>query len=136
MAKTEDEGTAAVAGSLATMNPCHGAAAKRRPGADQDRDDRRHAPLYGWELFSGSKNAQPAADIFSLGVIAFELHRAQLPFARPAIVARALREEVAGAVPFATTAGSAASAAGDARRLPLALSQKSGRPRSRWRCSL
>ena len=52
-------------------------------------------PLYmAPELFRGSKNARPTADIFSLGVIAFEILAGQLPFERPAILARALHEEV------------------------------------------
>jgi serine/threonine protein kinase len=52
-------------------------------------------PLYmAPELIQGSKNAQPSADIFSLGVMAFEVLTGQMPFERPAILARALREEV------------------------------------------
>ena len=46
------------------------------------------------ELAYGSKHAQPAADIFSFGVMAFELLTGQLPFERPAILSRILREEV------------------------------------------
>lgn len=52
-------------------------------------------PLYmAPELLAGSKNARPSADIFSFGVIAFEILTGQMPFDRPAILARALREEV------------------------------------------
>ena len=92
---TEDGGPAASAGALATISlatePGHNSAqALTKTGMIVG------TPLYmAPELYSGSKNAQPPADIFSLGVIAFELLTAQLPFARPAIVARALREEVA-----------------------------------------
>jgi len=47
------------------------------------------------ELAHGSKRAQPAADIFSFGVMAFELLTGQLPFERPAILSKILREDEA-----------------------------------------
>lgn len=92
---TEDGSTAANAGSLATVSLA------TEPGQSSSQALTKTGMIVGTplymapELFSGSKNAQPPADIFSLGVIAFELLTAQLPFARPAIVARAMREEVA-----------------------------------------
>ena len=46
------------------------------------------------ELAYGSKHAQPPADIFSFGIMAFEILTGQLPFERPAILSRMLREEV------------------------------------------
>ncbi len=46
------------------------------------------------ELAYGSKRAQPPADIFSFGVMAFEILTGELPFERPAILSRILREEV------------------------------------------
>ncbi len=46
------------------------------------------------ELAYGSKRAQPPADIFSFGVMAFEILTGQLPFERPAILSRLLHEEV------------------------------------------
>jgi serine/threonine-protein kinase len=46
------------------------------------------------ELAYGSKHAQPPADMFSFGIVAFEILTGQLPFERPAILSRILREEV------------------------------------------
>jgi serine/threonine protein kinase len=46
------------------------------------------------ELAYGSKRAQPAADIFSFGVMAFEILTGEMPFERPAILSRILREDV------------------------------------------
>ncbi len=48
-------------------------------------------PLYmAPELYQGSRNAQPSADLFSFGVLAFEILTGELPFSRPAIMVRAL----------------------------------------------
>jgi serine/threonine protein kinase len=52
-------------------------------------------PLYmAPELAYGSKHAQPPADMFSFGIIAFEILTGQLPFERPAILSEILGEEV------------------------------------------
>lgn len=52
-------------------------------------------PLYmAPELYQGSRNAQPSADLFSFGVLAFEVLTGELPFSRPAILVRALQVEV------------------------------------------
>lgn len=52
-------------------------------------------PLYmAPELVHGSKLAKPSADLFSLGVIAFEILSGQPPFDRPAIIVRALHQEI------------------------------------------
>ena len=52
-------------------------------------------PLYmAPELAYGSKHAQPPADIFSFGILAFEILTGQLPFERPAILSTMLQEEV------------------------------------------
>jgi serine/threonine protein kinase len=46
-------------------------------------------PMYmAPELSEGSHRAKPAADIFSLGMIAFELYTGEIPFARPPVWAR------------------------------------------------
>jgi serine/threonine protein kinase len=46
------------------------------------------------ELAYGSKLAQPPADMFSFGILAFEILTGQLPFERPAILSGILGEEV------------------------------------------
>jgi len=46
------------------------------------------------ELAYGSKRAQPPADIFSFGVMAFEILTGELPFERPAILSSIVREDV------------------------------------------
>jgi serine/threonine protein kinase len=52
-------------------------------------------PLYmAPELAYGSRHARPPADIFSFGIMAFEILTGKLPFERPAILSRILREEV------------------------------------------
>ena len=48
-------------------------------------------PIYmAPELLLGSKYAQPAADVFSLGVLAFEMFTGQPPFAQPPILIHSL----------------------------------------------
>jgi tRNA A-37 threonylcarbamoyl transferase component Bud32 len=52
-------------------------------------------PLYmAPELAHGSRDAKPSVDVYSFGVIAFELITGRPPFARPAIVGHALGEKV------------------------------------------
>lgn len=52
-------------------------------------------PLYmAPELASGSHLAQPAADMFGLGILAFELLTGELPFQSPAILAAMMRTVV------------------------------------------
>lgn len=46
------------------------------------------------ELYQGSRNAQPSADLFSFGVMAFEVLTGELPLSRPAILIRALQVEI------------------------------------------
>lgn len=46
------------------------------------------------ELLHGSQQAQPAADLFSFGVLAFELLSGRLPFMRPAVELRAFGEPI------------------------------------------
>ena len=69
------------------------------PAEASRRDQDRHAPLLtetgalvgtphymAPELIYGSKSAQPSSDIFSLGVIAFELFVGAMPFPRPPLL--------------------------------------------------
>ena len=46
------------------------------------------------ELLLGSKYAQPSADVFSLGVLAFEMFTGRPPFAQPPMLIRSLGGEL------------------------------------------
>ncbi len=50
------------------------------------------------ELGYGSKNAQPSSDIFSMGVIAFELLMGNKPFALPPVLGGTISDSVVGAL--------------------------------------
>ena len=53
-------------------------------------------PLYmAPELITGVRDAEPSADLWSFGVVAYELLTGRLPFAEPPVVARSHRRTIA-----------------------------------------
>jgi serine/threonine protein kinase len=99
-----------LAGHLATQSPGGlGPVAQPSPYAPPSRYGGSHGaqreltqtgvimgtPVYmAPELLLGSKYAQPSADVFSLGVLAFEMFTGRPPFAQPPMLIRSLGGEL------------------------------------------
>ena len=86
-------------------NPLHPAgsdlpADSRRPSSGNERALTQTGVIMGTpvymapELLQGSRHAQPAADVFSLGVLAFEMFTGRPPFLQPPILMRSLGAEL------------------------------------------
>ncbi len=75
-------------------------AESRRPPSSNERALTQTGVIMGTpvymapELIQGSRHAQPAADVFSLGVLAFEMFTGRPPFIQPPILMRSLGAEL------------------------------------------